>query len=280
MAKRVAWGGDLRLFNKIWLQKLWYWIIFSGYLGMSRYLVMQNWTFLSIKQLNHLKSQKPWWPKYSLLPPSVALLIFKQVISAIAHKQQSLQMLLHTPKYPAESIRLDRVLMRWLRCPHVSIVSTSTMRLTYAPILFLQVQLFAIVWVTLYGWKKRLLCRQTRFPHVDFTPTHSHYGIILIWQLGCKRGWETHVGSDEAPPTLEGDCTPLWHITVYLTLRCIFSCYATLCCMWYVTMLYQRCFTTLQQEQIQEKEHKSLSVRTKLPPIVHVQAQTCELRKY
>ena len=75
----------------------------------------------------------------------MALLIFKQVISAIAHKQQSLQMLLHTPKYPAESIRLDRVLMRWLRCPHVSIVSTSTMRLTYAPILFLQVQLFAIV---------------------------------------------------------------------------------------------------------------------------------------
>ena len=189
---------------------------FPGYLDISRYLVMQNWTFLSIKQLDHLKSRKPWWLKYSLLPPSVALLIFKQVISAIAHKLQSLKMLIHTPKYPAESTCLGRVLMRWLRRPHVSIVSTSTMRLTHAPILFLQVQLFVIVWVTLYGRKKRLLGRhrQTRSPHVDFTPTHSHYGITLIWQLGCKRGWETHVGSDEAPPTLECGCTPLWHITV------------------------------------------------------------------
>ena len=66
----------------------------------------------------------------------------------------------------------------------------------------------------------------------------------------------------------------------HVTLCCMFSCYPTLCCLLHITMLHQRCFTTLQQEQIQEKEHKSLSVRTKLPPIVHVQAQTCELRKY
>ena len=246
---------------------------------LSRYLVMQNWTFLSIKQLDHLKSRKPWWLKYSLLPPLVALLIFKQVVSAIALKLQSLKMLLHTPKYPAESTCLGRVLMRWLRRPHVSIVSTSTMRLTHAPILFLQVQLFVIVWVTLYVWKKKLLSRQTRSPHVDFTPTHSHHGITLIWQLGCKRGWETHVGSDEAPPTLECGHTPLWHITVehFVVFFSVIP-HSVVC----DTL---PCYTNgasvpCNRSKSRQKEHKSLSVRTKLPPIVYGQDQTCEIRKH
>ena len=66
------------------------------------------------------------------------------------------------------------------------------MRLTYAPILFLQVQLFAIVWVTLYGWKKRLLCRQTRFPHVDFTPRTLTMESLSSDNLGAS-GVERHM---------------------------------------------------------------------------------------
>ena len=207
---------------------------------MSRYLVMQNWTFLSIKQLDHLKSRKPWWLKYSLLPPLVALLIFKQVVSAIALKLQSLKMLLHTPKYPAESTCLGRVLMRWLRRPHVSIVSTSTMRLTHAPILFLQVQLFVIVWVTLYGRKKRLLGRQTRSPHVDFTPRTLTTAPLSSGNLGAS-GVERHMWAPTklhqhwSAATLRCDILP-WNTLLYFLVLSHTLLFVT---------HYQRCFSTL-----------------------------------
>ena len=150
--------------------------------------------------------------------------------------------------------------MRWLRCPHVSIVSTSTMRLTYAPILFLQVQLFAIVWVTLYGWKKRLLCRQTRFPHVDFTPRTLTMESLSSDNLGAS-GVERHMW---APTKLHQ------HWSAAALCGDVLPCNTLLD---FFVLSHTLLFVTLPKSR--KKEHKSQSMKTKLPEGAPGRVQSC-----
>ena len=138
--------------------------------------------------------------------------------------------------------------MRWLRCPHVSIVSTSTMRLTYAPILFLQVQLFESL--SMDGRRGCFADKQDF--HMWTSPpalslwNHSH---LTTWvQAGLRDTCGLRRSSTNTGVRLHSA------VMYYrVTLCWIFSCYPTLCCLWHITKI--------QEKRAQIAEYKNKTTR-------------------
>ena len=152
-------------------------------------------------------------------------------------------MLIHTPKYPAESTCLGRVLMRWLR-RHMWVLLSVLLQWDwhmhqYCFFKFSCSSLFESL--SMYGRRGCLADKQDL--HMWTSPQRTLTMASLSSDNLGASGVERHMW---APTKLHQH----WSAAA---LRCdilpcntlmYFSCYPTLCSLWNIAMLHQQCFIT------------------------------------